>query len=327
MSEVNRSTPAAPSGLKLWLMAIRAFSFPASVIPVLYGSVLAIILHPEIKFNFLLFVLTLLGAVFVHIGTNLINDIYDYKKGLDREDKEKGIPHGGSMVLSMKFMSVEKMWVGAVISLLIASAIGVFLYTVCGKMIMYLALFGLLSAILYTATPAALKYKALGDIQVLLSMGTGITFGAYLVQVLSNHVAFSWLPVLFSIPIGLLIDAILHANNIRDIESDAAFGVKTIPILIGINASKIFYYFLIFGAYISVIIFVVFFHLHPLALLSFITLPIALKLVKMVNENETLEPGARFIAGSQHIGMTAQFNMQFGLALTVGLLIAYFVMK
>jgi len=313
------STNTPPSGINLWLMAARAYSFPASVIPILFGSVLAVILNPGLDFNFINFVLCIIGAVLVHIGTNIINDIYDFEKGIDKEDKELGIPHGGSMVISMGLVTLKKMKKAAVISLVTAFFIGIYLYTQAGSWILYLSLFGLLSAIFYTAKPIALKYKALGDIQVILSFGVGMTLGAYIVQ--TNE--FSWLPVIFSIPLGMLIDAILHSNNIRDINFDGKFGVKTLPILIGEKLSVKFYYFLILGAYLSVIIFAALGLLPWFALLSLITLPLALRLVKM-SESFPEDGIARFEYGTKHIMMTAQLNMVFGLTLIIGLLISYF---
>lgn len=315
MTENNISPP---KGFKLWMMATRPYAFPASIIPVLYGSVLAIVLNPEMQFRFFLFFLTLIGSMLVHVGTNIINDIYDYKSGIDKEDKEIGIPHGGSMVLSKGFMSVKEMKIGATVALTLASLIGFYLYLEIGVYILYLCIFGLLSAIFYTATPIALKYKALGDIQVFLSFGAGITLGAYIVQTGE----FSWLPVIFSIPIGFLIDAILHSNNIRDINFDGTFKVKTLPMLIGEKLSRYFYYFLVLGAYASIIVFVVLDLLPWFALLNLITLPTALKLIRMLKDIP-VAPQARFDYGSKHIMMTAQLNMQFGLTLTLGLLIAY----
>jgi len=315
MSE-NTNTP--PKGLKLWLMASRAYSFPASIIPVLFGSVLAVLLNPGLKFNFLNFFLTLIGCILVHVGTNLINDIFDYEKGIDKEDKQLGIPHGGSMVLSMGILNMKQMKMGAAISLLVAFLIGIYLYTQAGIWILYLSLFGLLSAIFYTAKPIALKYKALGDLQVIISFGLGMTLGAYIVQTGQ----FSYMPLIFSIPIGLLIDAILHSNNIRDINFDGKFGVKTLPILIGEKLSIKVYYILILGAYVSIIIFVALKMLPWFALLSLITLPLALKLVKM-SDGFPAEGIARFEYGTKHIMMTAQLNMMFGLTLVLGLLISY----
>lgn len=316
MSE-NSTLP--PKGPKLWLMAARAYSFPASIIPVLFGSVLAVLLNPGLKFNFLNFILCLIGCILVQVGTNLINDIYDYDKGIDKEDKELGIPHGGSMVISMGLVSVKQMKTGAVLSLVIALLIGIYLYTQAGIWILYLSLFGLLSAIFYTAKPLALKYKALGDLQVIISFGLGMTLGAYMVQTKE----FSYLPLLFSIPIGMLIDAILHSNNIRDINFDGKFGVKTLPILIGEKLSVKVYYFLILGAYVCLVIFVALKMLPWFALLALITLPLALKVVKMA-DGFPPEGLPRFEYGTKHIMMTAQLNMMFGLTLVIGLLIGYF---
>ncbi len=307
-----------PEGLKLWLMAARAYSFPASIIPVLLGSVLAVLLNPGLQFNFINFALTLIGCILVQVGTNIINDIFDYDKGIDKEDKELGIPHGGSMVISMGFLTIKQMKTAAFVSLLISFLIGVYLFTQSGMWILYLSIFGLLSAIFYTAKPLALKYKALGDIQVILSFGVGMTLGSYIVQTGE----FSILPVIFSIPLGLLIDAILHSNNIRDINFDGKFGVKTLPILIGEKLSVKFYYVLILGAYLCVLLFVALKMLPWFALLSFITLPLALKLVKM-SEGFPAEVSARYEYGTKHIMMTAQLNMMFGLTLVLGLLVSY----
>jgi 1,4-dihydroxy-2-naphthoate polyprenyltransferase len=315
----SENTISAPKGFKLFMMAVRAYAFPASVIPIIYGSIIAVLFNPGLKFNFFHAFLALIGALAIHVTTNLVNDIYDYEKGIDKEDKEIGIPHGGSQVLSMGLVSKKFMKVVSVISTLLAVGIGVYLYTQAGIWIIYLSIFGLLSAIYYTASPFALKYKALGDIQVFLSFGTGMTLGAYIVQ---TH-EFSWIPVILSIPFGLLIDAILHSNNIRDLNFDGKFGVKTLPILIGERLSFYFYYFLILGAYSSIIIFVALKLLPWFALLNLITFPTAIKLLKML-KHYPQETMARYELGTKHNVLTAQFNMQFGLALTIGLLISLF---
>lgn len=316
---MSSETISPPKGLKLWLMASRAYSFPASIIPALFGSVLALIFDPAVKFNWLVFALTVIGSVLAQVGANIINDIYDYKIGIDKEDKKNGIPHGGSMVLSMNFMTLDQMKMGATVALALGSLIGFYLFLVAGPIVIYLTIFGVLSSIIYTATPAAFKYKALGDIQVFVSFGCVITLGAYVVQ---TH-EFSWLPVLLSLPLGFLIDAILHSNNIRDISFDGKFNVKTLPILIGENASIKFYYILIFGAYAAVAVFAALKLLPYTSLLCLITLPIGIKLCKMANHFPK-ESHARYEYGVKHIMMTAQLNMQFGLTMIIGILVYYF---
>lgn len=304
-------------GFKLWWTAIRPYSFPASIMPVIYGSLLAVLLNDELKFNFADFILCVVGSVFVHIGSNLINDIYDYQKGIDKEDKEAGIPHGGSLVLSKKLMHPSTMMKGAIFSLFLAGLIGIYLMLNAGLWILYLMIFGFIMAVFYTAKPLQLKYFAFGDIMVFLSFGSGMTLGAYIVQ---TH-QFSFIPVLLSLPFGLLIIAILHSNNIRDVKFDGRFGVKTVAIILGEKLSRYYYYVLISGAYISIVAFVVFGLLPAFALLNLITLPIGIKLIKMLNkipENSK----ERWEYGTKHNVMTAQFNTQFGLTLMLGLMLA-----
>jgi 1,4-dihydroxy-2-naphthoate octaprenyltransferase len=303
--------------MKAYWTALRAYSFPASIVPVIYGAVLAVILNPGLKFNILFFAFTLIGCMSVHIVANLINDIFDYKKGVDKKDNEIGVPHGGSHVLSEGLLTIKQMWIETIIFLFIAVACGVYLYFQIGNWVLYLSLAGLFMSVFYTASPVQFKYKALGDIGVFLGFGTGMTLGSYIVQTGQ----FSWIPVIVSIPFGLLIVAILHANNIRDMKFDNMFGIKTLPIIIGEKPSKYFYNFTILGAYASIVFFVIFGLLPYFALLNFITLPIAIKLIKMLNHVPT-EPMAKFEWGTKHNVMTAQFNMQFGLALIAGLIIA-----
>jgi 1,4-dihydroxy-2-naphthoate octaprenyltransferase len=310
----------SPKGFKLWWMSFRPYAFPASIMPVLYGSLIAVLFNPGLKFNFYLFALTLFGSVFVHIVANLVNDIYDYKKGVDKEDSITGIPHGGSFVLSKGFMSVRQMQLETVIFLFLSVFVAVVLYFYVGIWIVYLSLFGLFTSVFYTAAPLSLKYKALGDIMVFLSFGIGMTLGAYIVQTKQ----FSWSPVFLAIPFGLLIVAILHSNNIRDLIFDRTFGIKTIPILIGEKFSKYFYYFLIFGAYGSIIIFIAVKLLPWFAILNFISFPSAYKLAKMLN-NIPEEAMAKFEFGTKHNIMTAQLNTQFGVTLMLGIIISFFV--
>ena len=309
-----------PGKIKSWIIAARPYAYPASVMPVLYGSILSILINPGLNFNFWLFFLTLIGCMLVHTGANMVNDIFDFQKGMDKEDKEKGIPPGGSLALSKGFLTPKEMKIGSFIVLLIASVIAVILCFSVGKWIVYLSIYGLFSAVFYTATPLSLKYKALGDIQVFMNFGVGMTLGSYIVQTGQ----FSWLPVILSIPFGLLIIAILHSNNIRDIKFDGTFGVKTLPILVGEKYSKYLYYFFVLGAYASIVFFVIFGLLPWFALLNFISFPTAWKLIKMLNHvPEGTLPAFEF--GTKHNIMTAQLNTQFGVLLMIGMLIAKFL--
>jgi len=186
-----------------------------------------------------------------------------------------------------------------------------------GVFLVWLILIGGLLGAFYTARPFEFKYHALGDLAVFISFGPAMVLGAYFVQ--AHH--FSWKPVLYSIPIGLLVDAILHSNNLRDIVNDGAVKIKTVPILIGEKWAKIMYQALVFGAYLLTLLLVLASGLTAFALLVFVSLPMAIKAVSMVRHKESV-PMKRF---AMIDAATAQVHLAFGLLMVIGLVIRYFL--
>jgi 1,4-dihydroxy-2-naphthoate octaprenyltransferase len=144
-----------------------------------------------------------------------------------------------------------------------------------------------------------------------------MVLGAYFVQ--AHH--FSWKPVLYSIPIGFLVDAILHSNNLRDIVNDGVVKIKTVPILIGEKWAKLMYQALVFGAYLITLLLVLFVGLTAFALLVFLSLPLAIKLANTVRRKESV-PAERF---AMIDASTAQLHLVFGLLMVIGLVIRCFL--
>ncbi len=118
----------------------------------------------------------------------------------------------------------------------------------------------------YTAAPTEFKYRALGDLTVFLAFGVGITVGSYVVQT----GALSWTPAVYGVPIALLIWAILHANNLRDIETDQRAKITTMAILLGPGRSRILYVALIGLAYVCLPVFAATKLVAPTALLPWL---------------------------------------------------------
>ncbi|MFC1725078.1 1,4-dihydroxy-2-naphthoate octaprenyltransferase [candidate division KSB1 bacterium] len=293
--------------VKLWWTAVRPFAFTASVTPVLLGSSIAAALNKDLAFNWLYFILAVLGGMLVHAGTNLFNDYYDYKGGIDREGTL-----GSSGLLVGKLMKPSQTFKGGVVSFFLAVVIGVFFVIKFqfDTFFIGLCVFGLLSGIFYTASPVSFKYRALGDFQVFLSMGVLMTVGSYYIQTGE----FSWIVVLYSIPISILVDAILHSNNLRDIEDDRKAGITTLAMMLGESGARILYYSLLIGAYVWVVLCVIFFKLHPVVMVSLLSLPLGIKLIKMVKSKDTLpkEVFAMIDAG------TAQLHTAVGVLMTIG---------
>ncbi|MGD2127635.1 MAG: prenyltransferase, partial [Desulfobacteraceae bacterium] len=214
------------SSISLWWRAVRPFAFTVSLIPPIMGGIIALIDNPGLDFNLFRFVLAGIGCMVAHAGANLLSDYFDYKARVDRQGT-----FGSSGLLVEKIMRPEQILRGGWIALVVAAAIGAYFIVVTpkGLFLLWLILIGAIFGVFYTAGPVQFKYRAFGDIAVFISFGPAMVLGAYYVQ--AHH--FSWTPVLYALPVGLLVDAILHSNNLRDIQSDSVVDIKTVPILIG----------------------------------------------------------------------------------------------
>ncbi len=301
------------ASVKQWWRAVRPWAFTVSVIPPILGGIIAAIENPGMQFNWLHFLLTLVGCMSAHAGANMLSDYYDFKVRVDREGT-----FGGSGVLVDKIFQPREIFLASMLAYLLAGGIGLYiiLATPNGLFLLWLILIGGILGIFYTAKPFAFKYHALGDIGVFVSFGSAMTLGSYYVQ--AQH--FSWAPVLYALPVAMLVDAILHSNNLRDIQNDSAVGITTVAIALGEKGAKNMYYTLVLGAYASTVILVALANLPLLSLITLLSLPLALKLVKLVREKEQI-PEKQFIMID---AATAQLHSAFSMLLIVSLLIQYF---
>lgn len=304
--------------------AMRPWSFGATVIPVVLGSAIAaydrvtryntpptlISLRPKIglgpydwTFDWLIFALAFIGAIAFQAGTNLVNDYYDHLKGADSEDS---LGMGGS--IQRGEFSPMSVLIYGIAMFVLGSAIGLYMVSISGPFILYLGIFSVLAGFFYTAGPVALAYVGLGELTVGVFMGPVIVIGSYYVQVRNANIE----PVLAAIPIALTVAAILHVNNIRDVEQDRQVGKRTLATIFGPRFAKLEYYILIGGAYLATLVLVLLEVMPAFTLVTFITLPSALSLMYRIAADPpppALNPVLR---------RTAQLHNRFGLLLAVG---------
>lgn len=293
--------------IRIWWQAARPFSFTAATIPVLLGTAVAAY---QGFFNLGYFVLTLIGSVALQAGTNMINDYYDHLKGADNEHS-LGI---GGAIQRQELTPRQVFW-GGIAAFALGSVIGLYLVSVTGPFILVLGILSVLAGFFYTAGPAALAYIGLGEITVFIFMGPVIVVGAYYVQAGSV----GWDTVLAALPVGFLVAAILHANNLRDLESDAAIGKRTLATILGRARANVEYYILVGGTYASLLL-TVLLNISPwYTLVTAITLPTAVALMRRVSAN--VEPAAL----NPVLRKTAQLHSRFGLLLVAGWVVALFI--
>ena len=266
--------------LKFYLMELRAPFFTATVVPILLGTAIAYNLNSA--FNGFYFVLTLLGGLFLHAGANVINDYFDHKSNNDELNKEFVSPFtGGSRMIQEKLLTPKEVLIEAIICLALGSAIGIYLTIQVGWVILAIGIFGVFSAIFYVDPIVKLVGRGIGEFFIGLNFGVAMTFGAYFVQTAQ----FSWMPIIASLPVAILIAALLYINEFQDAKADELVGKNHLIVRLGKKRAVTGYIFLMIATYLAVVISVVTDILPPITLISLLTTPIAIKAIKVAQEN------------------------------------------
>ncbi len=290
--------------LAAWYAATRPRVFTATYVPMAVAAAVAL---DDGVFKPLPFTLALIGVLLLQTGANLVNEYFDYRRGAD-ELKQAG----QGMVIKNRVLSPVEVAIGAVVSIVGGSLIGLFLLSQSGPLLWLIGIGGVLTAITYTAGPFPLAYHGLGEIAAGIFMGPAIVVGAYYVMDTNVYIELVWL----SFPVMLMVAAILHANNIRDMEADRAVNKRTLAVVFGRRIANHEYAFLVLGAYVSLVGVVLLGWMPPLSLVALITLPEAWRLVKIYYSNTT---DVSLMHQAQ--GRTAKLHGQFGYLMAAGWLV------
>jgi 1,4-dihydroxy-2-naphthoate octaprenyltransferase len=287
--------------VRAWYRATRPRTLSAAIVPVLVGSALAL---PQAFFVHR-FLLALAGAVAIQAGTNMLNEHFDHVQGLDLTR-----PKRADQVVQTGVLAPEALFRGGVVAMLIGALCGLVLVALTGPALLVVGILSVLAGYAYTARPLALGYRALGELTVFIFMGPVIVMGAYYVET----EVWSGRAFLLSVPVGLLVTAILHVNNVRDMVDDLANGKRTLANLLGRRVAGYEYALLTLGGYVLVGAFVAAGTLPPLTLLALLSLPAALRLARGFGVSSGVLPLDGVMV------RTARLHRSFGLLLALGLL-------
>ncbi|MCC6616871.1 MAG: 1,4-dihydroxy-2-naphthoate octaprenyltransferase [Anaerolineae bacterium] len=295
------TTSSSPRPLiDAWYRAARPRTLTATYVPLGLAAALAL---QEGVFQLVPFILALIGALFLQIAANLINEYFDYRRGA--EDLKQA---GQGMVIKHGVLTPQAVLIGAIVTVLVGVVIGLYLLTQSGPLLFWIGLGGVLVVITYTAGPFPLAYNGLGEAAVFVFMGPVMVLGAWYVMAKT----YSPLPLWVGVPIGFTVAAILHANNVRDIDSDRAVNKRTLAVLLGLRAARIEYIVLIAGAYVGVVALVLAGIMPWTTLIVAITLPEARRLIDIINTSRD----TALLHQAQ--GRTAKLHGTFGLWLVIG---------
>ena len=297
----------ADRSFKVWWHLTRPHTLTASFVPVFLGTTIALTIEGE-TINFPLFFAMLVASMLIQAATNMFNEYYDYKLGLDNEHSvgiggtivRHGVAPSTIMVIALSFYGI-------------ALLLGIYICAMSSWWIAAVGLVCMLIGYLYTGGPYPIAYSPFGELVSGAVMGMGIVLIAFFIQ--TKTVTLD--AVLLSVPSMILVGAIMLSNNIRDIVGDTEGGRKTMAILVGRhNAVYILSLFFIVS-YLWIVGLVIIEDITYWALIVLLSVPKPIKAIDIFrHKKEPLEvmPAMKF---------TAQTNTLFGFLLAVGLLISY----
>ncbi len=287
--------------LRPWILAIRPKTLTAALVPIAVGTALSYSNTGRVHLGLSFF--ALMSSIFIQIGTNLINDALDFKKGADTSERL-----GPQRVTQMGFLSISQVWWGGMSCFLLAAMAALPLLWEGGTPILVIGLISLVSAYAYTGGPYPLAYLGLGDLFVLIFFGWVSVLG--MVYLHTGKVHFhTWIA---GSQIGLLATVLIAINNLRDHLTDRLAQKKTLAVRCGLSFVR---------AEIMALCLLPFsggiywyqqgFKLA--AILPFLSLPLALSLIQKV---QTTEPSQQY---NQFLAQGAALHFIFGVLLSFGL--------
>lgn len=286
---------------KPWALATRPKTLTAALIPVLVGTALAAKVIGKVSWEISLY--ALLAAIFIQVGTNLINDALDFKKGADTPERL-----GPVRVTQSGYLKIEQVLAGGMMCFGAALLFSLPLILIGGWPIALIMVFSVACGYMYTGGPMPLAYVGLGDLFVLLFFGFIATGAVFFLQ----GGSLGFLPLLAGAQVGCLSMVMIAVNNLRDVVSDAKAYKRTLPVRFGVFFGR---------SEISVLILLPLFlslfwikkGLVLAGMLPLITFPLGTLIIRGIWSHEPGEIYNRFL------GLSALFHVLFGILLSIGL--------
>jgi len=258
--------------LKSVATELRASFLTATIVSIVLGASIAWARNGVFDLGF--FVLSLLAGSFLHLGTNVANDYFDHKSGGDDINRDFVRPFGGgSRMIQLGLLKPREVLLEAAILFIAGTVIGIYLTFSKGLFILILGLIGIFSGFFYSSPPFKLENRGVGEIFVGVNFGLLMTLGAYYVQTQTLNAE----PVIASIPVSLLIFAVVYINEFQDYNADKAVGKKTLVVRFGRKKAAYGYAILMGVVYLSILIAVLSRIMPSTTLIGLITIPLTIK--------------------------------------------------
>jgi 1,4-dihydroxy-2-naphthoate polyprenyltransferase len=302
------SAPTArPSALRTWWLAIRPATLPAAIAPVLVGLGAAASVGTPFRADTAIACLAV--ALLLQVAANLANDVSDFRRGADTEDRT-----GPTRVAAAGLVTERGLEAAIALVLGSAAAVGLYLIVVGGWPLLLLGAAAMAATLAYTGGPWPYGYRGLGEVFVFVFFGLVAVVGTAYLQALTLDPLFWWAAV----PMGALITAILVVNNLRDIPTDRAAHKRTLAVSFGEGFAKAEYLVLVAVAYAVPV---------ALAVSGLAAPPVLLPLASIVVAARPVRHVAGFTDGQDRRSLnlvlkgTARLALVFGALFAIGLVL------
>ncbi|HEY8598598.1 MAG TPA: 1,4-dihydroxy-2-naphthoate polyprenyltransferase [Thermomicrobiales bacterium] len=296
-------TAATISPARAWMLAARPRTLPAALAPVIVGTALALrdgVFAPGPA------IAAVVVALLLQIGANFANDVFDFRRGADTAERL-----GPTRVTQSGLIAERQVLAATIAVIVLAACAGMYLVLRGGLPILILGIAAIIATLAYTGGPFPLGYNGLGEVFVLIFFGFVAVAGTYYVQ--SLHLTAT--AIASAVPVGALVTNILVVNNLRDLETDRKAGKRTLAVRFGRAGTQREYLILMTVAYLTPALLWLTGALGPWTLLTWLTLPLAARLVRQTRQ----ETGR---ALNKTLGGTAQLELLFSVLFAVGILLS-----
>ncbi len=294
-----------------WLISTRAAVLIMTFISATIGGILA---ARDGMFNWLYWLLVVIGLVFAHALNNLLNDLTDYDRGVDRDNYFR--TQYGPQAIEQGLMSRREMLTYAAVTGLIALAAGAYLVYMRGWLALALLAAGAFFVFFYTWP---LKYIGLGELAVIIVWGPLMIGGSYFI--ITGH--WDWMVVLAGLPYALGTTTVIYGKHIDKLDADKVKKIHTLPVLIGEKAARASTKVMIVLMYVLVIGLVIYGYFSPFMLVVLGALTLLPSTWKMLSQPRPSEPPEEAKAGWPlwFVGAAFVHNRRYGLLFLFGLIL------
>jgi len=299
--------------LGLWIRATRAPFFQAVLVPLFLGTAAA--WYRSSQFSAGYFLLALVAVVCILAGTNLANDYFDHKSGADALNRQYTRFSGGSRVIQDGLIPPDTVFRASLIFLGLGGLIGLYLAWNAGWAILVIGMIGIASGYFYSAAPVKADCRGWGELLVGLNCGPLVVLGAYYIQA---H-ALALEALVASVPVGLLVAAILYINQFPDYEADKAVSKAHLVVRMGPERAVKGFYLLLTSTYLVIVLACAFKVIPRMCLISLLSVPLAWRAAKVARGAHATGSGKELLPA---MASTIAAHLATGLLMTCGYAVA-----